>query len=208
MGTFLKKARFHLFYMKKLLDVISHTKRITLSKIKSTTNKESKEITVKYFLEKISSYNILNCLFPGSIYVVVISRFTSFKLLQSDILITGSISYFCGVVISRVGSILIEPLLRKTNIVQYSNYPEFIIASKKDIKIEILSETNNSYRNYISCSICSLLTFLYDKIQNILKISSDISFLCIVLILTALFILSHRKQTEYISIRIKKAMEE
>lgn len=158
---------------------------------------------MKDFLEKLSSYNILNLLFPGIIYVLVISNFTTFTLIQTDIIYTLFISYFCGIVISRFGSIFIEPLLKKTNIVKYTNYSEFINASKKDVKIEILSETNNTYRSYTSCCVCVLLTFIYDKIQNnILKIGADISFSFITISLTILFILSHRKQSKYISDRI------
>lgn len=68
---------------------------------------------MKDFLEKLSSYNILTLLFPGIIYVLVISNFTTFTLIQTDIIYTLFISYFCGIVISRFGSIFIEPLLKK-----------------------------------------------------------------------------------------------
>ena len=45
-----------------------------------------------------------------------------------------------------VPTVIIEPILKKTNFVKFRDYPDYINASKKDGKIELLSEVNNTYR--------------------------------------------------------------
>lgn len=63
-------------------------------------------------LDKISSYNIFNYLLPCSIFAVVADALTSFHVLQEDIVIGLFLYYFIGLVVSRVGSLVIEPSLR------------------------------------------------------------------------------------------------
>lgn len=96
-------------------------------------------------LDKLSSYNIFNYLFPGAVFCVVSDRYFTIPLLQDSIIDGLFLYYFVGLVISRFGSIAIEPLLKKLRIIQYSEYADFVEASKADPKIEILSESNNMY---------------------------------------------------------------
>ena len=115
--------------------------------------------------------------------------------------------YFIGSVISRVGSLFIEPLLKRTKFVTFAPYSDFVAAAKEDPKIEILSEQNNMYR-----TICAML-LLFGAVIAIDKFGKQ----CIwleewsgYLMLTALFTLylfSYRKQCNYITnrVEVKKA---
>ena len=71
---------------------------------------------IKTFSEKISSYNIFNNLFPGIIFTFVINRTTRFNIGTDSLFENVFIHYFIGMVISRVGSIFIEKLLKKIKI--------------------------------------------------------------------------------------------
>ena len=73
-------------------------------------------------LEKISSYNIFNFLLPGTIFAYSSDRFTNTTFIQDDLLIAVFVYYFLGLVVSRVGSLLIEPLLKITGFVRFSDY--------------------------------------------------------------------------------------
>lgn len=154
------------------------------------------------FFEKISSYNIFNFLLPGIIYVLIVDNVTSFSLVQSDIVIGLFLYYFVGLVISRIGSIIIEPLFIKIKFMKYSSYKDFIEASRADDKLELLSEINNMYRTFSSLFILCLFTILYDNISIQIKINREISIGILLFGLLLVFLLSYKKQTEYIYKRI------
>ena len=67
---------------------------------------------MKDLLDKLSSYNLFNYLFPGVLFAAFGDRLTSYSLLIDDIMIGFFIYYFIGLVISRLGSLFLEPLLR------------------------------------------------------------------------------------------------
>lgn len=158
---------------------------------------------MKDLLEKLSSYNIFNYLLPGILFSVLLTKTTSYRVLQNDIVTGVFVYYFLGLVVSRVGSLIIEPLLKKLGFIQFVDYSDFISASKKDEKIEVLSESNNMYRTF-----CSLLTMVsaiagYDYIAKKYQILSTISPYLVIFLLLILFLFSYRKQTQYIEKRVK-----
>src|SRR3972149_2970830 len=101
---------------------------------------------LKELLSKLSSYNLFNYLLPGVIFVAAASKVTRYSFIQEDIVIGLFLYYFIGLVISRFGSIVIEPILRGVSFLKFADYNDFVAASKKDEKIEVLSEANNTYR--------------------------------------------------------------
>ena len=100
-------------------------------------------------LNKISSYNLFNNLFPGVLFVVIADYFTSFSFTQSDIVSGLILYYFIGLLISRVGSLIVEPFLKWTKLLKFADYHKYVAASKTDPTIEILSEINNTYRTSV-----------------------------------------------------------
>jgi uncharacterized membrane protein len=106
-------------------------------------------------------------------------------------------------IISRIGSIFIEPILRKSKIVKFSDYEKFISASKRDEKIELFSEINNMYRTFISMFVILLLIVIYEYISEFIPLNDAFKTILGLLVLTFLFLFSYRKQTEYINKRIR-----
>ena len=84
----------------------------------------------KEILDKLSSYNLFNYLLPGIIFVVVASNVTHYDFIQDDIVIGVFLYYFIGLVISRFGSLVIEPILKHFSFIQFADYKDFIAASK------------------------------------------------------------------------------
>lgn len=68
---------------------------------------------MKDLLDKISSYNLFNYLFPGILFAVISKEFTSYSLLQDNLIVGAFIYYFIGLVVSRFGSLVIEPASKK-----------------------------------------------------------------------------------------------
>jgi len=163
----------------------------------------------KELLNKISSYNIFNNLLPGVVFVFLLQCTTSFNLLGSkkSVITELFIYYFAGMVISRIGSLIVEPVLKKVKIIQFEPYSNYIEASRKDPKIEILSESNNTYRTFTALFIVLILSKLYEISETIFPVIVKFRFLLIVVLLLLLFIFSYRKQTGYIAHRIKETLK-
>ena len=86
--------------------------------------------------------------------------------------------------------------------VKYAKYKEFLRASSKDDKIDILLETNNKYRTMVSMSFLLLMTKLYLFTVTKITCLSNYTTLIIIISFILLFTYSYRKQTKYIVDRV------
>ena len=84
---------------------------------------------MKDILEKISSYNLFNYLLPGVLFVVILEKFTTYSFVQENLIVGAFVYYFAGLVISRFGSLIVEPLLRKISFLKFADYEDFVSAS-------------------------------------------------------------------------------
>ena len=158
---------------------------------------------MKEFLDKISSYNLFNYFLPGVIFVIILDNFTVYSFTQNNLVIDAFVYYFIGLVISRFGSLIVEPLLQKISFLNFADYREFITASKKDPKIDLLSESNNMYRTFSSMLILLIMLKLYELIELNFQMLKNWNPYLLVGLLLILFLYSYKKQTEYITKRTK-----
>ena len=159
---------------------------------------------MKEIIDKISSYNLFNYLFPGIIFVIILREITNYDLVQEDNILGAFLYYFIGLIISRFGSLIIGKILqsKKFKFIKFADYSEFILASDKDKKIELFSEINNMYRTLISLFCLLLFSILYQKISDWLNISESLSYILLIISLIILFVFSYRKQTSFITKRV------
>jgi hypothetical protein len=157
---------------------------------------------MKELLEKISSYNLFNYLLPGTVFTYILSKISEYNFIQKDLLIGAFLYYFIGLIISRIGSILIEPLLIKWKFLNFAEYSDFVIYSKDDAKIDILSETNNMYRTILAMIFSLVLVKGFDWLITKVKMNDTWQLIIVLTLLLALFLFSYRKQTNYITKRI------
>lgn len=158
---------------------------------------------MKEIIDKLSSYNIFNYLFPGVVFSILATKFTDLNLTFDNLFLGAFAYYFIGLVISRFGSVVIEPLLKIMRIVQFADYKDFVAVSKSDNKLEILSESNNMYRTLVSMFSMLFLTFGFQNLANKWEFLRNNQAIVLLLLLFFLFLLSYRKQTNYITKRIK-----
>lgn len=160
------------------------------------------------FLGKLSSYNLFNYLLSGVLFVVLSEAFTSYSFAREDLVIGVFLYYFIGLVVSRIGSLLVEPLLKWVKFIRFAEYSDFVKISKIDPKLEILSEQNNIYRTLIAVFVGVLLL----KFLEILKVY----FFCVdrgewiilYVFISLLLLFGYRKQTNYITRRIESGLKE
>ncbi len=158
-------------------------------------------------LNKISSYHLFNYLLPGCLFAVIASNITHRHFVQQNVLTAFFVYYFYGLVISRVGSLVLEPLLRRVKFVRFVDYSRFVAACKKDPKIDILSESNNMYRTLCSLLVLLMLVRVYALVEVRYPSFQRWDEMILVIALLAMFLFSYRKQTNYINRRVKANQE-
>ena len=153
-------------------------------------------------LEKISSYNIFNYLFPGTLFVVLAKQLTSFDLSQENLLLAVCSYYFIGLVISRLGSLILEPLLKVVRFVSFADYSSFVSACQVDPKINTLLEVTNMYRTLCAVFIALLSLIVFEWLVVEFPISEKYAAPAVICALLTLFLFSYKKQTKYIVDRV------
>ncbi len=163
---------------------------------------------MKDLLDKIGSYNIFNYLLPGVLFAVAVDKTTSFQLLQKDIVVGAFVYYFFGSLVSRIGSLIIEPILKRYKLITFAPYEEYVRASKIDQKIDVLSEANNMYRTIVSLAVTIGFVALYDSAAKKWGCLYTYAPTILIVSIAALYLASYRKQTEFIKKRITVANEQ
>lgn len=153
-------------------------------------------------VDRLSSYQLFNYLLPGIIFNYGIEQITSFCFTPDDILYKLFIYYVSGMILSRIGSTIIEPIYKKFCIVVYAGYKDYLDAAEKDPKLDILVMENNTYRTLVSTFIVMLFLYLMDQIEWLHdKYDSFVAIVIYLLLLVGLMTLSFRKQTSFVRSR-------
>ena len=153
---------------------------------------------LKDLISRLSSYNLFTNLLPGVLFVALLKEFTKFNLIFEPVFLGLFLYYFIGIVINRIGSLVVEPILRKTKFLTFIDYPKFVKASKMDKKIEVLSENNNMCRSLVSLCVLLLLAIGYEWLMSKWTFVDTHSNVILIVLLFLIFLFSYRKQTKYV----------
>jgi hypothetical protein len=121
-------------------------------------------MVVKDILDKLSSYNLFNYLFPGAVFAILLSATTGFTGSLDFDLSTVILIYFIGLIISRIGSLVIEEILLKFNLCKLINTKLLFKKFKGNIKLEIIHEAMNMYRTLAAMSFSLAVVTLIDVV--------------------------------------------
>ncbi len=166
------------------------------------------EEILKQIVEKISSYNIFNNLYPGIVFVYLLKFMFRIKILLENWFENLIVFYFVGMILSRIGSIIIEPIMKKIKVIKYAPYSDYVKASSIDPLVDTLSEVNNTYRTLLSTFICALVYKVGITINEIC-LKNEITFLqdntnwILLIFLIILFAFSYVKQTNYVREKVE-----
>ena len=158
---------------------------------------------MKDFLERITPYNLFNYLLPGTVYALLVTQMTRYSFIQDDLFIGAFYYYFLGLVISRFGSLIIQPTLEKVGFISVKDYEDYLETKQNDPTISSLSEINNVYRTLISLFVLLLLTKLYEYLEGMFHIPPKLITAILPVVILACFLFAYRKQTKYIAKRIE-----
>ena len=110
-------------------------------------------------------------------------------------------------IVSRVGSLLLEPMLKWLKIVSYAPYADYLKASDKDAKMAVMIEANNTYRTLAATFLTITLGLMITWSADRLDISSETREFLLALMLFGIFLASFRKQSAFIVSRVKHYLD-
>lgn len=158
------------------------------------------------FLQRISSYNLFNYLFPGVLFAVIGEKISQWSFVHENTIITLFLCYFYGIVISRIGSLIIEPPMEKLGIIKKEDYPVYINTSEEDAMIPVLLEVKNTYRTIISLILSLLCLYAVSEWYKFNPCIYVFIYTALPIALLILFFLSYKKQNYYILKRIEAVL--
>lgn len=154
-------------------------------------------------IEKLSRYHILNNLIPGITFLCLLNIFGIFKVEMDITIQLLFIGYFSGMTLSRIGSVIIEPLFQKVKIVKYADYKDFLKAEAVDPKVSNLLEDNNMFRTFAATFFVMLIIVTCNNIPIIKTfLHSSYAIILMTVLLLVLYALAYRKQTSYVRRRV------
>lgn len=164
---------------------------------------------IMQIINKISSYNIFTNLYPGIVFCYLLKHITNVEIIRDNWFENLVIFYFFGMLVSRIGSLIIEPILQKIKftkkgpLLKKASYEDYEEASNNKPLIPVLSEVNNTYRTLLSAFVCMLFCKIYFIIKEILinnkfNIFEKADDWIILILLITIFLCSYVKQTTYI----------
>ena len=162
---------------------------------------------MKFIFDKLSQYNFLTNILPGTVLCIILKNLVGYDLIPTDYYQAGIVFYFVGMVNSRVGSLIIEPILKKICWIKFAPYPDFLKAEKIDPKLTVLSQENNVYRSYISVMFIAVMGYLYKNISLDWSKFMENEPLVLIVSLLILFLFAYRKQTSFVRKRIENFMK-
>lgn len=175
-------------------------------------------------LKVLSTYELFVNLFPGVIFIGLAPESFQRMIEKDNAIIFLCISYFIGVIINRISSLVLEWLLvSKIKVVKYAPYRDYLNAeaierSRNEHKLDELTRINNLYRALASLCICLIMVHgYYDTPWSYLFISNSCildSLFCTFVwnnkfywMLLLIFIKAFSKQTGYIRARVEAYLE-
>ena len=153
-------------------------------------------------LEKLSAYNIFSYLLPGLLFVSLGERLTSFSLIQRSWIVGIVLYYFIGLVISRVGSLIVKPILERVGFVKEAPFEDYVEASASDSRIGVLSTRNNLFRTLCAMVMMLIGLKIGEKVIGILPWGADVYDFIFLVGLFVLLLFSYRKQAQAVVRRV------
>ena len=134
-------------------------------------------------------------------------RLTSFSLIQRSWIVGIVLYYFIGLVISRVGSLIVKPVLERIGFVKEAPYEDYVEASASDSRIGILSAQNNLFRTLCAMVMMLMGLKIGEKVIGILPWGADAYDSIVLVSLFMLFLFSYRKQAQDVVRRVRYVRE-
>lgn len=160
---------------------------------------------IKFLVDRLSQYGFLVNLIPGTALCLLLELIGYNLIPDGSLYLSFFIFYFVGVVNNRFGSVFVEWFLKKIDVISFIPYEIFVEAESRDSKVSTQSMQNNMFRSYISVFILSLIGLAHKEFAPdwLIQIQLPVLFVCLLI----LFIISYKKQANYVKKRVEKSQK-
>lgn len=145
--------------------------------------------------EKLDGYDLVANLVPGAALTYAPTDWAAFLL----------VAFVAGVTSNRLGSLVLDPLLRRLRFLKPKNYDSFIVSERVDKKLEVLVANHGLYRTFFTAGVIYLALLLISHWFPSAASSDQLVFILFVLAGMAVFLFAFQKEDGYIHSRIEAA---
>tara|TARA_R110000765_G_scaffold287876_3_gene384207 strand:+ start:158 stop:652 length:495 start_codon:yes stop_codon:yes gene_type:complete len=155
--------------------------------------------------DKLDAYNLVANLVPGAAlaYALNLSDFPTPP--PSDILAFLLAAFVAGVTVNRLGSLVLDPLLRWKRLpfhLKPKDYKSFVTSERDDPKLEILVANAGLYRTFLSGGLVYFVLMALDYLVDFLGFSTRSTLWVSLVIAMIVFLFALRKEDDYIHQRL------
>ncbi|WP_037499322.1 hypothetical protein [Sphingomonas jaspsi] len=151
--------------------------------------------------DKLDAYNLVANLVPGAAltYALHYSNFPSPE--PRDLGAFLLVSFVAGVTVNRLGSLILDPFLRRWRFLKPKDYQSFLVGEKADPKLEALVANAGLYRTFFVAGFVYLVALAAATLG--VPLSNQVVLASFVVIGMIVFLFALRKEDGYIHTRIK-----
>lgn len=118
---------------------------------------------INSLFSKLSAYQLLSLMLPGASLLGTMKFVFSIDIKADENIWWFLLaSYVVGLIISRIGSLLIEEIFKKIGIIKGYNVGNYIAKRKEDDMIETLLSFANLYRSFCALSILLIIVTIVE----------------------------------------------
>jgi hypothetical protein len=153
--------------------------------------------------DKLDAYNLVANLVPGAALVYALD-YSGFPTPDPNSL--GSflvVSFVVGVMTNRLGSLIVDPVLRKLKFLHQKDYISFVSAENGSDKLETLVANAGLYRTFFTAGAVYFVLIFSQKIVRKFELDELSVFCFITLIGMVVSLFAFQKEDGYIHKRIK-----
>lgn len=171
--------------------------------------KRKEQVTMSEMLSKFSAYEMFNNFLPGVLLCGYVVWATGIDIRVNDVMeyvFVFCAIYLCGVVLSRLGALILQPIAKKTGLIDWSD--GYYVAEKKDAKIQVLLKDFNMYGSLVVAAFVAMVATIWMMTNNLISIQFFGVAMLVGVVLMCVMAFSYRKQSKYITKRINNVIEE
>lgn len=150
--------------------------------------------------DKLDPYNLVANLVPGAALTYAL-HFSDFPTPQPEKL--GAfllVAFVAGVTTNRLGSLIVDPILRRLKFLKEKDYQSFLIRERGDEKLDALVANSGLYRTFFTAGFIYLIALMSSQLTE--HFSNKTIFKIFVVGGMAVFLFALRKEDGYIHCRI------
>jgi hypothetical protein len=156
--------------------------------------------------DKLDAYNLVANLVPGAALTYAL-HYSDFPTPPPDKL--GAfllVAFVAGVTANRLGSLILDPLLRRSNFLKRKDYRSFLMREKKDQKLDALVANSGLYRTFFTAGFIYLVALASRRLTS--NLETQTMFTLFVIGGMAVFLFALKKEDGYIHSRIEADKDE